>query len=52
MMRGEKPTSATIISDWAWAYPTYSFTTKKPVDKVQIDPKERMADVNKENNQM
>lgn len=28
MMRGEKPTSATIIKDWAWAYPTYSFETK------------------------
>lgn len=50
MMRGEKPTSATIISDWAWAYPTYTFTTSKPVASVQIDPKEGMADINKENN--
>lgn len=37
MMRGEKPTSATIIKDWAWAYPTYSFETKKSVKNVQID---------------
>ena len=50
MMRGEKPTSATVISDWAWAYPTYTFTVSKPVSKVQIDPKEAMADINKENN--
>jgi hypothetical protein len=50
MMRGEKPTSATIISDWAWAYPTYTFTTSKPVASVQIDPKEAMADINKANN--
>lgn len=50
MMRGEKPTTATIIKDWAWAYPTYTFTTSKPVEKVQIDPKEKMADINKENN--
>jgi hypothetical protein len=50
MMRGEKPTSATIISDWAWAYPTYTFTTSKPIASVQIDPKEAMADINKANN--
>jgi len=50
MMRGEKPTSATIISDWAWAYPTYTFTASKPVALVQIDPKETMADINKANN--
>lgn len=50
MMRGEKPTSATIISDWAWAYPTYTFKTSKPVASIQIDPKEAMADINKANN--
>ncbi len=50
MMRGEKPTSATIISDWAWAYPTYTFTVSKPVASVSIDPKEGMADVNRSNN--
>lgn len=52
MMRGEKPTQATIISDWAWTYPTYTFKTSKPVSHVQIDPKELMADINKENNKM
>ena len=50
MMRGEKPTSATIKPDWAWAYPTYMFETSKQISSVQIDPKEGMADINKENN--
>lgn len=50
MMRGEKPTLATIIKDWAWAYPTYTFKTSKNVSSVKIDPKNMMADINKENN--
>ena len=50
MMRGEKPTTATLIGDWAWAYPTYTFTAKKVVKSVEIDPKNLMADINKENN--
>ena len=50
MMRGEKPTTATILKDWAWAYPNYTFTVSKPVKSVHIDPKERMADINKNNN--
>ncbi|WP_044401156.1 M1 family metallopeptidase [Lacinutrix sp. Hel_I_90] len=52
MMRGEKPTTATIKPDWAWAYPSYTFETKKAVKSVEIDPKGLMADVNKENNKM
>lgn len=50
MMRGEKPTTATVVADWAWAYPTYTFTTKKAVKSVEIDPKNLMADINKVNN--
>ena len=52
MMRGEKPTKATLLKDWAWAFPTYNFTTSKPVKSVQIDPKELMADIEKENNSL
>ena len=52
MMRGEKPTSAHIIKDWAWAYPTYSFKTNKPVQSVIIDPSGLMADINLVNNKM
>ncbi|MBE7629254.1 M1 family metallopeptidase [Tenacibaculum piscium] len=50
MMRGEKPTKATIIEDWTFAHPTYSFTTSKTVKSVQIDASKLMADVNLENN--
>ncbi|MDO7172106.1 M1 family metallopeptidase [Mariniflexile sp. AS56] len=50
MMRGEKPTKATLIKDWAWAYPTYTFSTKKEVKSVEIDPKNLMADIKKDNN--
>ena len=50
MMRGEKPTQATILKDWAWAFPTYEFIAKKDVKSIEIDPRQRMADVNKENN--
>jgi hypothetical protein len=50
MMRGEKPTSATLKPDWAWAYPTYSFDASSVVKSVEIDPSGFMADINKENN--
>ncbi|QOD60010.1 M1 family metallopeptidase [Polaribacter haliotis] len=50
MMRGHKPTTATILEDWGWAMPTYSFTTAKTVKSVEIDKSKLMADVNLENN--
>ena len=57
MMRGEKPTptATTVLKDWAWAYPTYTFSINKPKTSIQsitIDPKGMMADVNKDNNKM
>lgn len=50
MMRGEKPSKATLIKDWAWAYPTYSFKTEKAIKSVVIDPSDMMADIDKSNN--
>ncbi len=50
MMRGEKSTSATIINDWAWAMPTYSFNAKKAVKSVEIDASQMMADIDRGNN--
>jgi hypothetical protein len=50
MMRGEKPTSATKISDWAWAMPTYTFEASKTVKSVEVDASQMMADVKRENN--
>ena len=49
MMRGEKPTKATIIEDWTFAHPTYCFTTSKVVKSVEINPSKLMADINIKN---
>lgn len=43
----------TVLPNWAWAYPTYSFELNKPLDSVKaivIDPSQLMADVDLENN--
>lgn len=50
MMRGNKPTSATILKDWGWAYPTYTFETKKEIKSVIIDKSGLMADIKLDNN--
>lgn len=57
MMRGEKPAEndmkRTILEDWPWTHPEYEFTISKPVNQIKsirIDPTERLADINKENN--
>lgn len=50
MQYGHKPTTNTILPDWAWAYPTYSFKVTKAVKKVELDPSKLMADFNQENN--
>lgn len=50
MMRGNKPTTATVIADWTWAHPTYTFTVSKNIKKVEIDTSKMMADIDRENN--
>lgn len=38
----------TVLSDWAWAYPTYEFSISKKrtvIKKITIDPSRLMADV-------
>lgn len=57
MMWGEKPNpfstlKRTVLEDWAWANPTYTFEIKngKKVKDMMIDATERMADVNPKNN--
>ena len=49
MMRGHKPTQATILKDWGWAYPTYTFTVSKNIQSVQINKTGFMADINPTN---
>ncbi|WP_240614783.1 M1 family metallopeptidase [Polaribacter filamentus] len=50
MMRGSKPTTAIVLKDWGWAYPTYSFNAVKTVKSVAIDTSKLMADVDDDNN--
>lgn len=57
MMRGEKPNESSleriIGTDWAWTHPTYQFQLDIPlstIEKIEIDPSGRMADVDKSNN--
>jgi len=50
MMYGTKPTSATLINDWAWVQPSYTFKTSKTIKSVEIDPLHQMADVDRSNN--
>ncbi len=56
IMRGEKKIQKmkTILhTDWAWVYPSYTLTIDKPaasITKVEIDPSERMADIDRSNN--
>ncbi len=50
LMRGEKPTTATILDDWSWGHSTYTFSTSKTIKKVEIDPSGLMADIETKNN--
>nr|WP_229208943.1 M1 family metallopeptidase [Dyadobacter luticola] len=57
IMRGEKTerlyTKTTLLPDWGWTFPEYSFTIKRSLAEIRyivIDPSERMADMNEDNN--
>lgn len=50
MMRGHKATDATLLKDWGWAHPTYTFEAAKPIKSVKIDKSGLMADVDLSNN--
>lgn len=50
MMRGTKPTEATVLKDWPWAFSTYEFTLSKKIKAVFIDPTGFVADVDRKNN--
>lgn len=53
-MRGEKPSEGydiykgvqrTVLTDWFWTKPTYSFQVNKEIAKAWIDPTKRLADI-------
>ena len=60
IMRGEKPaedkeTMRLTQEAWPWTYPTYDLQISKPIKeikRIQIDPTDRLADINQENNIM
>jgi len=56
-MRGEKgPDLAKfnkVHKDWGWAYPTYDLNLELPlkkIEKIEIDPSRRLADIYPLNN--
>jgi len=58
LMYGEKPIEnstvpRTVHEEWRWTHPTYVFETNKKLldlSKIEIDPSERLADVDRKNN--
>ncbi|WAC09607.1 M1 family metallopeptidase [Dyadobacter pollutisoli] len=57
IMRGEKEeklySKTTLMPDWGWTYPQYSFTIDKnpaDIEAIVIDPSRRMADIDPDNN--
>jgi len=57
IMRGEKPArkgeKRTVLGDWPWTHPNYTFTVdvnREKIQSVEIDPAIRMADVDRGNN--
>ena len=58
-MRGEKPAESysiyegierTVLPDWFWTKPAYSIPVSKKVSKVWLDPTQRLADVDGQDN--
>jgi hypothetical protein len=53
-MRGSKPLqSSTLLKSWSWAKPYYEVwldIDSKNISKITIDPKNEMADINRDNN--
>lgn len=57
MLSGKKAEAANWIThaEWKWTAPTYSFELSKPISQlksIEIDPSQRMPDVNRTNNKI
>ncbi len=59
MMYGEKPAENNIPrivhEEWKWTHPDYSFSISKgiaDIKSVEIDPSQRLADINRTNNKL
>ncbi|MDE3236936.1 MAG: M1 family metallopeptidase [Bacteroidota bacterium] len=59
LMYGEKPAEdsipRTVHTEWRWTHPQYTFETSrsiKEIKSIEIDPSQRMADMNRNNNKL
>jgi hypothetical protein len=59
LMYGEKPaegaTPRTVHPEWKWTHPDYAFPISKnikDIKSIEIDPSQRLADINKANNKL
>ncbi len=59
LMYGAKPaedaTPRTVHEEWKWTHPEYSFATSRGIQEIksiEIDPSQRLADVNRINNKL
>ena len=57
MLSGKKAEAANWIThaEWKWTAPTYTFEVSKPISQlksIEIDPSQRMPDVNRSNNKI
>ena len=59
LMYGEKPAEGTVPrtvhTEWKWTHPEYAFEISKNIGQIksiEIDPSQRLADVNKNNNKL
>ena len=59
LMLGTKPAESTIKrivhTEWQWVAPSYTFETSKPLStlkSIEIDPSQRMPDINRSNNKL
>ncbi|GAA5522551.1 M1 family metallopeptidase [Aliifodinibius salicampi] len=51
--QGETDVSRTIVEDWPWVNPTYTLTIDNAgsdIEHIEIEPSERMADIDRSNN--
>ncbi len=59
LMLGEKPaedkTPRTVHAEWKWTHPEYNFTISRSIGdikSIEIDPSQRLADINRSNNKI
>jgi hypothetical protein len=59
LMYGAKPaednSNRIVEEEWKWTHPEYIFSTKRKINEiksVEIDPSQRMADINRGNNRL